>query len=414
MSVPVGPPPQAYQPAPAAPVSPLPVETSEYQQLFRGPRRRWWKPLLSLLLTGAFWMVAVVVLTIGYLVYGLLTGRNNDDLLAGLSPDALGADAFLFNNLILIALIPSVVFANWIVHRIRPGYTASVTGRIRWRWLARCLLVLLPVWVIYLGAGQFLFPPASPRPEQWLAFLIIVLLTTPLQCAAEEYGFRGWILQNLGAWIKTPVVAIVLATIVSAVAFALAHSSLDPFVLADIGLFAVVAMFLTWRTGGLEAAIAMHVVNNVLIFVSIVIFGGWAEALVGPETTGSPITLGLSVVVDAIAVALILWQAKRAKIERLYHPAPAAVPAQLAPGSGPYPAGQFPPQQYPGGQPYPGAPQYPGGQPYLGGAQQPVQPHPDVQTHYPATPQFPSAEPYRPAPPPSTQQPPADGPPPAR
>jgi membrane protease YdiL (CAAX protease family) len=385
-----------------APVSPLPTEPSEYQQLFRGPRRRWWKPLLSLLLAVVFWLVIVLVLTIGYVVYGTLSGQNLDDMLAALTAADLGADAFLFNNLILIALIPSVLLANRIVHGLKIGYSTSVAGRVRWGWLLRCLLVLLPLWVIYLGVGQVLFPPASPRPEQWVAFLIIVLLTTPLQCAAEEYAFRGWILQNVGTWIRPPVVAIVIATVLSAVTFALAHSSLDPWVLADIGLFAVVAVFLTWRTGGLEAAIAMHIVNNVLIFVSIVIFGGWAEALVGPETTGSPITLALSVVVDAIAVALILWQAKRAKIDRLYRPAP----AQQAPGSGSYPSGQLPPQQFP--QPYPGAPQYPGGQPYLGGAQPPVQPHPEVQAHYPPSPQFPSPQPYRPAQPPSNQRPPAD------
>ena len=393
MSVPVGPPPPAYQPVPAAPVSPLPVETSEYQQLFRGPRRRWWKPLLSLLLTAAFWLVLVLVLTIGYVVYGTLRGQTLDQMLAALTSPELGADAFLFNNLILIALIPSVLFANRIIHRMKIGYSTSVAGRVRWGWMFRCMLVLLPLWVIYLGLGQVLFPPQSPRPEQWLAFLIIVLLTTPLQCAAEEYAFRGWILQNVGTWIRPPVVAIVISTVLSAVTFALAHSSLDPFVLADIGLFAVVAVFLTWRTGGLEAAIAMHTVNNVLIFVSIVIFGGWAEALVGPETTGSVITLGLSVVVDAIAVTLILWQAKRAKIDRLYHPVP--VKAQPAVGSAYPPAGPY----------YPGTQHYPGSQPYLGGAQQPpVQPHPDVP--------YPPAQPYSPMPP--SPQPPANPSPPAR
>ena len=285
-----------------------------------------------------------------------------------------------------------MLFANRIVHRMKIGYSTSVAGRVRWGWMVRCMLVLLPLWVIYLGLGQVLFPPQSPRPEQWLAFLIIVLLTTPLQCAAEEYAFRGWILQNVGTWIRPPVVAIVISTVLSAVTFALAHSSLDPFVLADIGLFAVVAVFLTWRTGGLEAAIAMHTVNNVLIFVSIVIFGGWAEALVGPETTGSVITLGLSVVVDAIAVTLILWQAKRAKIDRLYHPVPAR--AQPAVGSAYPPAGPY----------YPGTQHYPGSQPYLGGAQQPVQPHPDVP--------YPPAQPYSPMPP--SPQPPANPSPPAR
>lgn len=328
--------------------------------------------MLSLLLVVVFWLVAVLVLTVGFVGYGVLTGQDLNALLAGLTAGELGADAFLFNNLILIALIPSVLLANRIVHGLKIGYSTSVAGRVRWSWLTRCLLVLTPLWVIYLGVGQVFFPAASPRPEQWLAFLIIVLLTTPLQCAAEEYAFRGWVLQNIGTWVRPPVVAIVISTVLSAVTFALAHGSLDPYVLADIGLFAVVAVFLTWRTGGLEAAIAMHVVNNVLIFVSIVIFGGWAEALVGPETTGSPITLGLSVVVDAIAVALILWQAKRAKIDRLFRPAQAT--PQPAVGSVPYPPAGYPTAGYP----HPGAPQYPGNQPYLGAAQPPVQPHPNV------------------------------------
>ncbi len=36
---------------------------------------------------------------------------------------------------------------------------------------------------------------------------------------------------------------------------------------ASVGMFAIVAAWLTWRTGGLEAAISLHIVNNVLIFL---------------------------------------------------------------------------------------------------------------------------------------------------
>lgn len=332
---------------PAAPVSPLPTEPSEYQQLFRGPRRRWWKPLISLLLAAAFWLIQVVVLTVAFMIYSTLIGRSVEETLTSLTGGDLGPDAFLFNNLILIALIPAVLLANRIVHGLKIGYTTSVAGRVRWGWLARCLITVAPLWVIYLGLGQVFFPATSPRPEQWVAMLILVLLTTPLQCAAEEYGFRAWILQNVGSWIRHPVVAIVIATVLSSAVFALAHGSLDFFVLADIGLFAVAAVILTWRTGGLEAAIAIHTVNNVLIFVTIMIFGGWEDALVGPETTGSPISLIMSAVVDAIAVALILWQAKVAKIDRLYRPAPPSSPvAQVPPGQ---PGYAYPGQQY--GQP---------------------------------------------------------------
>jgi hypothetical protein len=40
--------------------------------------------------------------------------------------------------------------------------------------------------------------------------------------------------------------------------------------------------------GGLEAGIAMHAVNNVLTFFVVVIFGGWSQAFVGTQTSGTP------------------------------------------------------------------------------------------------------------------------------
>ena len=46
---------------------------------------------------------------------------------------------------------------------------------------------------------------------------MIVLLMTPLQAAGEEYFFRGWIMQNVGAWFARPMVGLVASLAVSAV-----------------------------------------------------------------------------------------------------------------------------------------------------------------------------------------------------
>ena len=124
-------------------------------------------------------------------------------------------------------------------------------------------------------------PFTSPRPDHWIALLVIVLVMTPLQAAGEEYFFRGWIMQNVGAWFARPMVGLVASLIVSAVAFSTAHLSPDPWVLGTIACLAVASGLAAWRTGGLEAGIAMHAVNNVLTFFVVVIFGGWSQAFVG-------------------------------------------------------------------------------------------------------------------------------------
>jgi hypothetical protein len=165
--------------------------------------------------------------------------------------------------------------------------------------------------------------------------LVIVLLMTPLQAAGEEYLFRGWIMQNVGAWFARPMVGLVASLVVSAAAFSTAHLSPDPWILGTIACLGLAAGIATWRTGGLEAAIAIHAVNNVLSFVVVMIFGGWSKAFVGPQTTGTPMMLVLALAVSGIALGLVLWQAKRAGIQPNYQPpVPPLPPASLPPAPG--------------------------------------------------------------------------------
>ena len=56
-------------------------------------------------------------------------------------------------------------------------------------------------------------------------------------------------------------------------------------VLADLGIFAILAVAMTVRTGGLEAAVVMHAVNNVVIMVVSLVFGGFEDGFVSADTT---------------------------------------------------------------------------------------------------------------------------------
>jgi membrane protease YdiL (CAAX protease family) len=320
-------------PPPRARRQRLPETPVGYLHLLRGPTRAWWRPILSFLVLVAVFALLTVPVYLTTMAYGLVSGEasfEDIELWLDRTTDVegpIGPGGYLLTTLSLIVLIPAAMLSIWAVHRIRPGFLSSVAGRIRWRWLLRCVIVLTPLWVLYLAISTLTDPPQSGRPEQWVVLLVMAVLLTPGQAAAEEYVFRGWIMQNVGAYLARPLVALVVATVIGAVGFAAAHGSPDPWVLADLALFAVVASVMTWRTGGLEAAIVMHTVNNIGVFAVTVTIGGWAEAFVGEETKGTPLAFGVSVLLHGAALALVWWQAKRSGLDPWFRPARPTLPS---------------------------------------------------------------------------------------
>jgi membrane protease YdiL (CAAX protease family) len=329
----VGYPPPVWSPPPASygvlappgrhrPVSALPDGPRLYHQMLRGPRHRWWRPVLALLLVIPIVLLLWALATVPVLLLGIIERAPNlgGYLNGAFNVNSLGPVGFLFLNLTLIALIPAAGLSIWIAHRIRPRYLASVAGGIRWRWLLRCALVVVPLWALYVGLGVLVAPAASPRPAHWLVLLVMVIVLTPLQAAGEEYFFRGWILQNIGSYFARPTVGLVISLVVSTAAFAAAHTSPDPWVLGTIGCLAVASGLAAWRTGGLEAGIVLHAVNNLLTFFAVIFFGGWDQAFVNTNTTGTPVMLLLALIVHGSALALIFWQARRTGIDRYFRP----------------------------------------------------------------------------------------------
>ncbi|WP_087113921.1 CPBP family intramembrane glutamic endopeptidase, partial [Micrococcus luteus] len=284
-------------------------------------RARWWNPLASfgLVLAG---LVGLLVLG-GVLGALALLATSGPGLLGAADPtdvadlDLLSAPMVLLNNLLLAALIGVALLAVALGHPVAARFVHSVEGRVRWRWLARCVVVLTPLFLAYvLGTWALDGAPTAPRAQDWVWLLVMAFVLTPFQAAGEEYLFRGWLLLAVGTWIRRPVVAVAVTAVLSAATFALAHGSLDPWILLDLAAFAVAAVLLTWRTGGLEAAVALHVVNNVVIIAAGTLVGTVEDSYVDAETAGSPAATLLSVAVVAVATALLLWQARRAGIAR--------------------------------------------------------------------------------------------------
>ncbi|MGH8892254.1 MAG: lysostaphin resistance A-like protein [Actinomycetes bacterium] len=282
-----------------------------YPQLLRTGRVRWWQPLLGLLLAGVTLVSGAVAVILGAVALHTLTGSADDPF----SDEALQPDSPLglfANNLVIAVMVPASVLAVLAVHRQRVGLLASVVGRVRWGLLARLLVLALVLVAVFFG-GSFWLPSSSttevavPGAGTLAALLAVIALTTPLQAAAEEVGFRGYLSQAVAAWFARRVVGTLAAGVVSAVLFALAHGAQDPWLFGDRLAFGVVASWLAWRTGGLEAPMALHVANNVVSLSFSAVTGSLEDSLTAStlewQFAASDVAMMLSfaVLVDRLA-----------------------------------------------------------------------------------------------------------------
>jgi uncharacterized protein len=291
----------------------------EYQHLLRGPGFRWWRPPLAILLALLFALLLSLALYVVFRNAGLGAAATSSFEEGDLAPAA-----FVFMNLGLASLIPATMLATRIAHGMGAGYASSVTGRFRWHWTWRCTRITLPLYVACVLLGLLVEGPEGSIPAQQDVLLLAILATTPLQAAGEEYFFRGLLLQNTGASLRHPLVALLVSTIFTTTLFTAAHGSADPWIVIDLALGSVAACILIWRTGGLEAAVVMHAVNNVAGMSMTVVFGGWAEGFVGPDSEGEPLEPLVTLLLMGVLVPLLLREAKRQGVRRVYTDPPSA------------------------------------------------------------------------------------------
>ncbi|MFI2486680.1 type II CAAX prenyl endopeptidase Rce1 family protein [Promicromonospora kroppenstedtii] len=336
---------------PGAPGVPVLAASSyaprEYPQALRGPWFRWWRPLLGLVAIAACLVVVfgAMLLYLLLLVVGQLAGLDLPDPSSLTDAWFVSPSGLLVTNLGLALGIPVALVATWAQAR-RGGLVSSVLGRVRWRLLLGglgvSLLLLVPltlgssILVSRLGpagdagsgADDTGLWPLTPAAG-WVALALVILLTTPLQAAGEEYFFRGWMSQWIGSLLRWRWLAVIVPAVVSAVLFAMAHGAQSPWLFADRLVFGLVASLLVWRTGGLEVAVALHAANNLLAFGLAIAYDGLADSLLITEV--APVEGVASISTTLITTAVLLWWAHR-RTPALVVPDPvvASVPASGA------------------------------------------------------------------------------------
>jgi hypothetical protein len=214
----------------------LPPDGAPYPQILRGPSYVWWRSMLGVVCGLSLYLLMTAVVT--QVVLGVSWGAvGAGEAYADFARRALAFElpaGMIAANLGIATLIPICWVLMAIVHQVRPRWLSSVQPRIRWRYLLICagvaLVVLNAVTLIPLA---FRSPPTvAPQPGFW-TFLVVIVLTAPFHAAI----------------------------------FALMHGVQNPALFLNRLGFGLLAGILVWRTGGLEAGIGAHVINNVCAYV---------------------------------------------------------------------------------------------------------------------------------------------------
>lgn len=211
---------------------------------------------------------------VGGLVSGILMA------LLGIHPDSIEID----KNLLLFFMIVPFAFLicalllciKWL-HK-RPIWSLF-TARERFDW--KRLLFAFGSWMFVLITTLFI-GMAFGQPVEWnvnwstfFPLLLVSFLMLPLQTAAEDLLFRGYLLQSFHQWFGKPLLSILF----SGALFGLVHMG-NPEI-AKIGeliliYYVAVGIFLALIThldNGLELGMGYHAANN--IFAALVVTNNW-------------------------------------------------------------------------------------------------------------------------------------------
>jgi hypothetical protein len=307
-------------------------EPRSYPLMLRTWTYHWWKPVvgLVLLVVGVFVASFAVLPVLAVAVALDHEGPFGDAFSETVSLDHVTWQGMLYLNLTLASLILVTWGIVRVVHRMRPRWLMSVRPGIRWGFFWACFGLSLVAIFSQIVVGVFL--PTDPNDvgasvneitPTVVAIGIVVLLTTPLQAIGEEYAFRGYAMQAFGALTRQPWIAIVI----SALLFAIAHGFQNVPLFLDRFAFGLMAGYVVYRTGGLEAGIALHIWNNLIAFGFALLLGDIDDSLNVTEVSWWNIPL--TITQNGVYLILVLLVARSMGITNR------TIPPAVPPPSGP-------------------------------------------------------------------------------
>ncbi len=273
----------------------------------------------------AFFAPARGMATIGGIVAGLLivefVWAFGATLLQPWPPDETGTAFRTFAVHLLFLLLAAATFL--VTRTLQGRNPVALLGRLDraprdFLRTARALLIFFAV-LLAIPGNDWEGMSLALGPLAWLALLPVACLAVLIQTGAEEFLYRGYLQQSLGALHDHPAVWMVLPSAL----FGLAHY--DPTIPWDATLaymiwtaaFGLAAADLTARTGSLGAATGLHFAYNlplVILFAPAGEMSGFSLFTLPTNWFDEPMTaLGLGM--DLIHLWM-LWMVCRIAIRR--------------------------------------------------------------------------------------------------
>lgn len=239
---------------------------------------QWWRPLLTLFVALGWIAVceslSIYLSEVVFFAY-LFPFLNKDEhayktFVSNIPKDPANWILILINyGSVALTFLPPVIITCLLVDGRPISTVTNRYGGMRWKLLAKSMLLASA----FLAVEMILLPLLTSKPypvhrsgQATVLSLVIILTVIPLQCAAEEYVFRGLLLQAFGRWIQ-PRFAL-LIPIIPAFMFGMGHSQYDFLGRLDVTCMGLIAGYLVLFTGGLETGIALHTANNAFIFIA--------------------------------------------------------------------------------------------------------------------------------------------------
>ncbi|MFC4560467.1 CPBP family intramembrane glutamic endopeptidase [Nocardiopsis mangrovi] len=312
-----------------------------YHRMARTWRYRWWVPLVAIGVAVGLIIVVQLVMGMAAVILALVNGyeATGDSFFGALLPD------LAFQLIVITTMTPLVMLVAWLVQRRPVGTLFSVTGRLRWRWMLGCAAIAIIPMVLSFAFLAGLLRATTPGTPFLGAFgggpdfvgaLLIILLLVPFQASAEEIALRGFLMQSVGSlgapaddprggsvvsrFLRSPVLGI----LISGTVFTFLHAYVG-WGLLDVAVFGIAMAWLTWYTGGLEAAIGLHVVHNLAAFGLTAYEGGLADVGTGGGSWQGVVATTVEVILYCLVVA---WLARKVGLQRTVPDDPAAAAGQ--------------------------------------------------------------------------------------
>lgn len=284
-------------------------------------KNHWWRYLFGLLLIAVFWQV-IGAIPLGMMVVMLL---GDEDPATNVDLDTLQFEGvgslwpYLAINFTLLAMLLGLFLTVRFLHQRFLTSVVTPLENINWKRILTGFAVFMGL-ITLVSLVEALFKPEEYQMtfdlKQFLVFLPVALLVTPLQAAAEELLFRGYLMQGIGLLSRHAAVPVLGSSLL----FMLAHLSnpevgegayLIPLLYFLMGLFLAL---ITVKSNSLELAIGVHAANNLF---ALLVMNYANSALPAPSifmaSELDPLASLISFVVVAAAFywVMFVWRKER-------------------------------------------------------------------------------------------------------